>query len=72
MDPGADIGVDTEFEFGVQFVAYVEFRSDILVNIEGTELGTLLVAVCEFYIEIPIDLVNTETVDFGTEMVVEL
>jgi hypothetical protein len=72
VDTGADIGVDTEFEFGVQFVAYIEFRSDILVNIEGTELGTGLVAVCEFYIEIPIDLVNTELVGFGTEMVVEL
>lgn len=72
MDTGADIGVATETEAGVQFVTYNEVRFDVLVNIEGVELGTGLVAVCEFYIEIPIDLVNTEIAGFGTEIVVGL
>jgi hypothetical protein len=62
VDTGSDIGVDIEIDFGVQFVAYIEFRFDVIVNIEGVELGNGLVAVCEFYIEIPAYLVNTEIV----------
>lgn len=72
MDTGADIGVDTEIEVGVQFVACIEVRFDVLLNIEGVELGTGLVALCEFYVEIPVDLVNTEIVGFGIEMVVDV
>lgn len=28
--------------------------------------------VCEFYVEIPVDLVNTEIVGFGIEMVIDI
>lgn len=64
--------MDTEIEVGFQFVTYIGVQFDVLVNIEGVEVGTGLVDVCEFYIEIYVDLVNTEIVGFGTEMVFDL
>ena len=50
-------------------MACIEVRFDVLLHLE---LDTGLVAVCEIYVEISVDLVNTESFGFGIEMVVDL